>query len=155
MYELAFDFNTDEQDNQFRTEIMQNLSRYERDIKQYKEILNEYGTHDQIEREIVEDLYQQLGILREFVEQRLVPVAEQSEREIDVVRILRAEFVPVREETDRKLSTLAEILEKQAQNTDRVAAAQYRNMVFIFLTVVITCIGVLCIAAYVVVYSIV
>ena len=155
LYGLVFDFNTNEQDNQFKAEIRKNLSRYEQNIKLYKEILDEYGTNDPIEREIVDFLYEQLGLLRETMEQRLIPLVENSEREIEAVRVLRSDFFTASEDIDQKLSALAEILEKQAENADIVAAARYKKVISFFLTIVIVCAGILCVATYAVVCSVV
>ena len=147
LHNLAHDFNTAEQNSRFRTEILQNLNDYERNISLYKEILDTYGTNDPNEREAVDYLYSQLAPLREYVE-HIISVAERTGYEADAVRILRSDFLDVAEDISLDLILLTEILEAQSNDANLKAGALYRETVIVFVVVMVVCVVILSFSAY-------
>jgi sensor histidine kinase YesM len=136
LHNLAHDFNTAEQNAWFRTEIMQNLSGYERNISLYKEILEVYGTNDPNEQEAVDYLYSQLAPLRKHVE-HIISIAERTGHEADAVRILRSGFLNAAEDISLDLMLLTEILESQANDANLKAGALFRETVIVFAVVMV------------------
>ncbi|MCL2702115.1 MAG: HAMP domain-containing protein [Defluviitaleaceae bacterium] len=134
LHDLAFDFNTDEQNRRFTAEILRNLSNFEDNIILYKEILDIYGTNAPYEQEAVDYLYGMLLPLREYVE-HIIPVAQRTGFEADVVRILRGGFHDAAEDISLELMLLTDILEAQSNDANLRAEAQFRDTVILFAVV--------------------
>ncbi len=120
LYDLAQEFNSDQQNQQFKGAVSDNLGGFERNILHYKEILDQYPTHDNYEKEAVAYLHGQLGPLREKVLE-IVELGNKPGRAADMVRTLRGSFLLVAEEISADLAALTTILEAQTQAANQYA----------------------------------
>lgn len=114
LYDLTQDFNTDEQNVQFRQQVLENLIAYEENILLYRSVLNEYGSRDQYENEAIAYLCDQLEPLRLYVE-NIAQIGTQTGRRADAVLIMRGDFLKTADDISQDLACLTRILEAQTQ----------------------------------------
>ncbi|UQZ88337.1 hypothetical protein C4J81_03595 [Deltaproteobacteria bacterium Smac51] len=153
LYDLAQDFNSGEQNSQFRLQLMRNLAGYEENILLYRSILSNYGTRDPYEAEAVDYLFSQLKPLRIYVES-ISSIGIKTGRGSDAVVLLRGNFLKAAEDISLDLSALTKILEAQTHEANLYADSlrRYNDI----LSFVITWLGafVLLVIAWVIVKSI-
>ena len=151
---LAFDFNTTEQNVRFRGEVLQSLANFERNILTYKEILDIHGTNTAYEQEAVDYLCGILAPFREYVEY-ILPRTQQTGHEADIVRFLRGDFHNAAEDISLELLLLTDILVAQSNAANLYAGALFRETVVLFVIVVVVGLILLASGAYVIARSII
>ncbi len=126
LYDLAQDFNSIQQNRQFKQAVMDNLEGFTHNIQLYRSILDQHPTHDNYESEAVGYLHNQLVPLRENVVD-IATLGEKPGRGADTVRTLRGTFLMVAEEISTDLAALTQILEAQTEAANKYAKHLRRN----------------------------
>ncbi len=126
LYDLAQDFNTEEENIRFRQSVMRNLGDYEEEILLYVGILRDHGSGDPYEKEAVAYLHRQLEPLRLYVES-IAGIGFQTGRGADAVLILRGEFLKTADDISRDLAALTRILEAQTNEANIYAGRLHRR----------------------------
>lgn len=141
LYALIQDIREDENDENgnrsiYRSDIFNNLTLYESDIRRYKRVLDSYGTNDPYEAEAMDYLMDMLKPLRVNVD-KIINLAE-SGRFDEAANMLDGNFRDVANDISIDLSNLIKILEMQAYKEYEYAsytAAQNRMNSLEFLVI--------------------
>ncbi|MDR0272442.1 MAG: methyl-accepting chemotaxis protein [Clostridiales bacterium] len=126
LFALAYDFNTTQQNEEFKRIALDNLTQYENEIREYKQILDEFGTNDLYEAEAVQYLYSQLAPLRSNVE-AIVAVAEQVGQGANAIIMMRGSFSSAADSVTQELAILSKMLQAQAEAENQHAQAIKSN----------------------------